>query len=266
MTETELELEHLLEKYGAVEAKNVKNFIESTFDCSLEDMCRNAGNPAKCKVCRKPHAVGMDSWTAEEWDVCFECGYDRARKAMKTPAIYAEADLFMNFNYTEDEYKMLSSNSLYLWGPTGTGKTFLAFAIANYLLKMPGFKGASFIEFHDFVQRMRATYKPPRYLSEEQIMKKYIEAPLLILDDIFGSKEDDKPTELENHVLYQVVRERNHAKRRTIITGNYELRVLEESKGWNARTTSRMAELCISLKVDGPDRRLKEEEKSEVVG
>ncbi len=233
-----------------------RKMIVSITGMTPEYMTRNQGKPYPCRLCKKDFEPNFESWgSGEDWDVCILCGFDRVKKEFGTPKEFFDADINVQFAYDLSIQETLLTQSLYIYGPTGTGKTFLACAIAHQHLKLKRYPHGLFVEFHDLVKKLQGTFKPPRYLSESQILSPYVHAPVLILDDIFGTKEHDKPTEAENRVLYEITKERKHSGMMTIITSNYDFEQLEK-KGFNARSTSRMAGLCQSMNLDGVDRRL----------
>ena len=101
---------------------------------------------------------------------------------------------------------------LVLQGVTGCGKTHLAAAIANYLLKIG--KPAKFEVVPDFLDHLRLTFSPESQVSYDQLFEEVKGTPLLILDD-FG---EQSTTPWAQEKLYQVINYRYNARLATVIT------------------------------------------------
>ncbi len=262
-------MEQIRNKIEPDEMKKIEFSIKKVFDMTIDQMGANYGKPKPCRFCRQPFVPeSADVWRNDcSWEevCCFQCGFDRAKIQMGTPKKSKDAtgiqlwdaDLHRHFNYELEVIEALLSKSVYIYGPTGTGKTFLGFAICHSMLTVTrSGKSVVFKEFRDIVRKLRSAHKPFGYKTEEQLLQKYIDADVLFVDEIMGAKTDDKPTDLENEVLYDIIRTRNNRKAQTIITSNFDFSQLEK-KGFNPRTTSRMAELCSVFNLEGADRRLK---------
>lgn len=106
-------------------------------------------------------------------------------------------------------------NSLFLHGSCGSGKTHLACAVANALLDAE--KPVLMATFGDLMQEVKSTYAKDSKLSEKQIIDKYRQAPMLIIDDL--GKE--KPTEWSASILFAILNNRYSDMKPTIITSNF---------------------------------------------
>ena len=143
-------------------------------------------------------------------------------------------------------------NSLYLYGPMGTGKTHLAASVANELIA----KGQPVIcmTAREIFTRIRNTFKRDEF-TELEIMQTYMEAPLLIIDDL--GKET--ATEWSTSTLFQIINMRYEAMMPTIITTNYSMPDLigrltprgSSDQITAAATVDRLREMCRSYQITG---------------
>lgn len=159
--------------------------------------------------------------------------------------------------------------SLYLWGDTGVGKTFLA-----SLLLMEGLtrrikrvflpKGipvehippmGAFAFVPDLIIELESVKRFDRNsLSRKDIIDRYARASLLILDDI--GTEETTPKSIE--AITTIIDYRNRERKHTVITSNLNLEQLAQKT--SDRIVSRITELCGYGKgifeITGKDRRL----------
>jgi len=106
-------------------------------------------------------------------------------------------------------------NGLFFTGNYGTGKTHLAAAISNQLLR----QGVPVIcmTMIDLLARIKQTYDRSDEATEADIMRIYEEVPLLVIDDI-GSEQ---PTEWGSTTIYAIVNARYEAYMPVVVTTNY---------------------------------------------
>ncbi|MND38619.1 DNA replication protein DnaC [compost metagenome] len=99
-------------------------------------------------------------------------------------------------------------------GPPGTGKTHLACAIANHVIRAFG-HSALFVTVFDAIQRIKATYDS-KDRTEREVMQGFSLPDLLILDEVgvqFG-------TEYEKVIITDIINRRYADMRPTIILSN----------------------------------------------
>lgn len=147
-----------------------------------------------------------------------------------------------------DEFWDATVRGLLFYGPTGTGKTHLACAVANRLIE----RGI----FTMFLQ----TVNIPRHDTEE--VQKYIdpdEVPVLVLDDLGAEKLTARALEC----LYILIDGRLWANAPMIVTTNYTPESLrrrlegDEGSGYGDRLVGRLQEACELVPVGGDDYRKK---------
>lgn len=163
-----------------------------------------------------------------------------------------------------------ADRGLYLYGPTGTGKTYTSTAVGRARLEArwnPDADGcwtAAFITAPKMLMELRSTFGSSR--TAEEIIKRYSNVSLLLLDDIGAERQSAFALE----VLSLLIDLRYGWQRETVITSNFSLGELGEKSGDLAekagdrdlakmagdRIASRIAEMCRVIYVDGPDRRL----------
>ena len=138
---------------------------------------------------------------------------------------------------------------LYIYGPVGSGKTHVAYALADFAEK----------ELHvrvmvqnvtEMLASFRADFDRP-WSERERLDQRLDEfSGLLVLDDIGA----ERPTEWVSETLYRVINRRYNEALPTIYTSNLPLSDLAESIG--DRTASRIAGSCDVVELKGEDRRI----------
>lgn len=140
--------------------------------------------------------------------------------------------------------------SLLLWGPTGTGKTHEAFGAVRRIAETgPTRFGFYATTFPDLYAALR-----PRGgddLERDRLMRRVLEVPLLLLDDL-GTSKDSEWTE---EINYRIINHRYNRMLPTIITTNLPPRSLPEACG--DRVASRLIGMTRRVELGGDDRRLR---------
>ena len=152
-----------------------------------------------------------------------------------------------------DVISVSNKNGLFITGDCGVGKSHIAFAIANSLIK----QGNSVIAMTmiDLLLKIKDSYNA-KNLTEEQILNIYEDCALLIIDDL--GKE--KPTEWVLQMIYSIVDRRYNAKKPIIVTTNYNASELIKRFG-DASTgkaiVDRLFETCQYVPIGGDSFRKK---------
>lgn len=157
--------------------------------------------------------------------------------------------------YTDRFKEMKKENlGLLLTGATGTGKTYLAFCIANELLsKMVPVIAISSI---GLLSRIKETYNSYGKEGEFEIINNLKNASLLILDDL-GAENN---TSWSKEKLYEIIDSRYRDGKPIIITTNLTTDQLKEKLAGDDgvyRTYDRIIEMCTPIEVKGKPRRIK---------
>lgn len=146
--------------------------------------------------------------------------------------------------------------NLYIHGEVGTGKTYLACsfilnnAYSRYLNHSISPSDYLFVSVPELLHILKRSFNTQ---SSEDSLRKYIDVPFLVLDDIAS----EKITEWVRETLDYLVDARYRANKRTIYTSNYSLDGLNERMGDEGRVVSRIKGSCEILQLTGKDRRQK---------
>ena len=127
---------------------------------------------------------------------------------------------------------------LFYEGHLGSGKTFLAAAIAGALLE----RGVAvrFIVVPEFLEQLRLSYRGQEHneYDEAEIMRAAMNAPLLVLDDL--GAHNSTPWTISK--IYTLLNYRLNSRQPCIITSNLKPAALAEELG--PRAASRIMEMC----------------------
>lgn len=136
--------------------------------------------------------------------------------------------------------------STYIFGTVETGKTIRAahMMLAElkyiYLNQIPyAHNQTYFVSFPVFLQQIKQTYNVGDE-STRQVLEKYNDAYLLVLDDFLTVR----PTDWAVDTLYYLINYRYEYNKKTIITSNYSLQEAEEILH-DQRITSRINRMCV---------------------
>lgn len=158
-------------------------------------------------------------------------------------------EIFFRVKEYAENFRANKNRSIILSGMVGRGKTLIASAAMNLILK----KGYSaiFVSVPDLFSKLFATYKNDSTTTEEQILRGLADCDLLLLDEIASKKP--KLDRDNNYItddwlgekLFQIINSRYMNKRATIFTTNCDIKELCLRLG--ERTFSRMMEMSVGL-------------------
>jgi len=147
-------------------------------------------------------------------------------------------------DYAENFREKHKNTSILLFSNPGSGKTHLASAVINHLVKNG--ISAIFCVVPDLLLQIRSTFNDAS-TSEARILNGLAECQLLILDDL-GSETHKSSEDWSSEKIYQVINRRYSDNKATIFTTNCNLEGLYNKLG--RRTFSRMVEMCASHMYD----------------
>lgn len=131
-------------------------------------------------------------------------------KALKTAKRYVERII-------DGTIKDIDKKSLFLFGSYGTGKTYLATAIANAVID--GEKRTLYTRFGEMCRDVQRAFDKGAKESDGDIMRKYKKCGLLIIDDLGKERFTDWSLAL----LFEIIDARYRDMRPTVITSNYSV-------------------------------------------
>lgn len=168
---------------------------------------------------------------------------------------------FKNFDVTNDNRavynacikycksfgQMLAENQgLLFHGPVGTGKSFTAACIGNYI--MGCLKPVIMTSFVKLLPQFSAFKEN----DERDLIKRLCEPDLLIIDDLGAERSTDFSLEK----VYNVIDSRYRVGKPIILTTNLTLKEMKENTDIRyARIYDRVFEMCYPMKCDGASRR-----------
>jgi len=193
--------------------------------CGLE-MYENNSGVSRCPVCGRLDAIGV-------------------------PRRYTTA--MMGNGPVPDALR--SGDSVLLHGATGRGKTHSACAmLREYVARQVAESkpvAALFRSLPELLLDLRETYRRDSEQSERDVLDRFGDTRLLVLDDVGA----EKTSEAVRSSLYLLIDRRgNDPRLRTVLTSNLTLDELAESHGHPI--ASRIAGMCRIIQLTGPDRRL----------
>lgn len=144
-----------------------------------------------------------------------------------------------------ENFEANNGEGLFLTGNPGTGKTHLAAAVANYIIKTFGIP-VKFGSFAELLEGIKNSFG-----GGEDVGRELIDVPLLIIDDLGKERQSD----WSRSVLYRVINGRYENYSPVIITTNETPETVERNIG--EATFSRIFEMCDGIAMNGEDYRMR---------
>jgi DNA replication protein DnaC len=180
--------------------------------------------------------------------------HDRCNNAFPRRYIDAHTDLPDVLDWVK-QFRADAANapSLLLLGPTGTGKTWQAYAALRQAVtypqpargvgyRAPGWKATTHAD-------LLASMRPSPRNDSEQVLKELRDLPLLFVDDLGVAKN----SEWVEDITYRLINGRYEQMMPSIFTSNLAVNQLKDALG--DRVASRLAETTIRVVLNGADRR-----------
>lgn len=208
----------------------------------------------KCSICKDIGYI-LQNGNATECSCRFPLYQktlpERHRQASFDTLDYSNLNTVAGLNQMFDYFKKTPlrkvKKGVYLQGEVGRGKTMIACAIFNNYLGQGTLK---FIVVDELIRRIKEAFNK----GVEFDLEKYMEADLLILDDLGA----EKTTEFVEGEIYNIINYRYNNKLPTIITSNINWNDLPSKYEMNGkRIASRISEMCGSFNLNGKDYRRK---------
>lgn len=156
---------------------------------------------------------------------------------------FNEKNLKICVRYAEKFTEMLAKNQgLLLWGNVGTGKSYAAAAIANYLLsRVVPVVMVSFVEIIKDIESKKMT--------QDQIISLVNSAQLVIFDDLGAERSSDFALEK----VYSIIDSRYRKKLPMIVTTNLTMDQMKDEVDIRyCRIYDRIFETCYPMQFSGP--------------
>lgn len=151
-------------------------------------------------------------------------------------------------SYREQLARLEYGQDLFIFGPVGTGKTFLAAALIRHYV-YEGYE-CKRINFDDFCIEVRATMSPASNSTEMDIMELLKKTDKLFIDDLgLRSKLE---TDFAYVTLYSILNKRQECMLPTIVCSNKTIEQLGQN--FDERIASRLSS-AMQIEFAGEDRR-----------
>jgi DNA replication protein DnaC len=152
-------------------------------------------------------------------------------------------------------------------GPCGVGKTHLAVAIINELIKEKNVP-CYFCDFRNLIRNIQSTYTPDSSLTESEVLEPIFQKEVIVLDEL-GAK---RTTAWVEETVFYIINHRYNNKKVTVFTSNYidSGETEEDTRDQRFKRTddslvdrigirlrSRIYEMCKIVEITGDDYRRK---------
>lgn len=206
-------------------------------------------NPYQCMKCRieVPKQKAKRRKTAIRIDRLYKALRLRTAIEEIVPLAYHRARLAGLSRNLRNQLSRLGDEWLYLWGDTGTGKTFALYALCRN--RIASGHSVIFSRWTALADALRDAAKVNKALT--QLIEDYGRADIVVVDDLLGG---DTETDFVRQRLLEIVDNRMDHSRPIWFTSN---RPIEDLKTvFDERLFSRLAGHCKIMKLTGRDRRL----------
>lgn len=254
-----------LEKLGIPKVSE-KYKAKTVFDCNL---CKDTGWVPQRD--RNGNPVIKRFKTGIEWieEKPCKCQLDRAKsKKLEETGLKSRFDKnnIDNFLIDSTENKVAvekfnnfianyEMNTLVIQGKTGTGKTHLALSAINEIMKVDN-SFAKIVNFGDLLNELKQAMRFNEEDSEMAVLKKYREAKILLIDDLFKLNTDTQTVKWMLDIINHRYNEREAKRFTTIITSEHTLMEIYKLDGALGGRLIEMAKANV-INLKEKNRRLK---------
>ncbi|HHV65505.1 MAG TPA: ATP-binding protein [Peptococcaceae bacterium] len=199
---------------------------DTAIPCSCMEQKRIENNFKSARLPRELQKCLFDKFNLDYY--CTSANreyYENAKRALNAAQTFVK-------NVLNNPHEL----GLLFTGSVGSGKTFLAAAIANALLAQQ--KQLLFLVVPDLLDELRATFSNKTDTTEFDLLDIARTIPILILDDLGAYNY----TEWSRNRLYSILNYRMNEQLPTIITTNLDFEEIEQYLG--ERTCSRLLQMC----------------------
>lgn len=247
--------------------------IDKAYSENLDEICPLHGKPLKIETiqilgrtirsqgsCRQCQEIAMETERQQE-EKRREAAFRTGQRDSEVPLRYLEASLGPFPVASPGQEKVVAgaeefvqtegkdSSGLILIGRVGSGKTHVACAILNALLRA-GKKGL-FLTIMQAIRRIKETYGKDSEKTEQEALRGLLVPDILILDEVGVQRG----TDTEHQILLEVVNERYNRMKPTILISNLTMPEFTELVG--ERVVDRFREGGRVLVFDWPSLRHK---------
>lgn len=208
-----------------------------------------------CRRCgKKAYREGLcyECWPVVE-EQLREARVKRATILAVIPPLFQKARMFHLSSGLQKTIDSLPAwKGLFLWSPSGVGKTYAMAVIARRMIWRGRTVGRSSYEM--LCLEIRDTFKPKAVETELEVIKKYLKPDVLFIEDVGTTKSiGEQESDFSRRTFLVLLDQRLEQCKATFITSNKSVEDLRAS--FDSRIASRIQQACEVIELKGKDRR-----------
>lgn len=147
---------------------------------------------------------------------------------------------------------------IYLYGPSGTGKTVLTSCMANELIENE--YTVLFTNFFEILKAIRSTFNKNTNETDDSVIDSIADVDVLFIDDLgtesLSKNDGDNFTQDK---IFEIINKRYNKKKSTIFSSNYTIKELIADRNFMDKTVDRINGMSsLVLEIKGESYRAKE--------